>query len=57
MEVSERQIKETKQPIQKTANKRAEVKMLISAIRRLEISTAIFVQQEQEQEQEKEGDL
>ncbi len=34
---------ETKQAVAKNANKRAEVKMLMSAIRRLEISSAIFV--------------
>lgn len=39
---------ETKQATYKEANKRAEVKMLMSAIRRLEISTAVFVRAEEE---------
>lgn len=38
----------TVDPQRMEANKRAEVTMLVSAIRRLEISTAVFVQSEEE---------
>jgi hypothetical protein len=47
LEVSEHQIREVCEPSPKAANKRAEVIMLTSAIRRLEISTAVYVQQGQ----------
>lgn len=47
LEVGDHQIKELLEPQNKPANKRAEVKMLQSVIRRLEISTAVFVQREQ----------
>ena len=46
LEVGEHQIREIKEATHKPANKRAEVKMLMSAIRRLEISTAVFVREE-----------
>lgn len=42
-----RGIYKTVKPVFKEANKRAEVKMLMSAIRRLELSTAVFVRQEE----------
>lgn len=48
LEMSEHQTRETKEATHKPANKRAEVKMLMSAIRRLEISTAVFVRAEEE---------
>lgn len=46
LEMTEGRTYETKQPILKEANKRAEVKMLMSVLRRLEISTAVFVREE-----------
>lgn len=46
LEVGEHKIREIKEATNKPANKRAEVKMLMSAIRRLEISTAVFVREE-----------
>lgn len=48
LEVSEHQTREIKEATHKPANKRAEVKMLMSAIRRLELSTAVFVRAEEE---------
>ena len=47
LEMSEHQTKETVEATHKPANKRAEVKMLMSAIRRLEISSAVFVRAEE----------
>lgn len=44
MEVGEHRIKILKEPDLKTSDKRCEVKVLMSIIRRLEISTAVFVQ-------------
>jgi hypothetical protein len=41
-----RAVRERKAPSPKPADKRAEVKLLMSAIRRLEISTAVFVRPE-----------
>lgn len=46
LEIHEHCIKEVVEATHKTANKQCEVKMLMSAIRRLEISTAVFVQME-----------
>lgn len=46
LEMSEHQTREIKEANHKAANKRAEVKMLMSAIRRLELSTAVFVREE-----------
>lgn len=46
LEIGEHQIREVKEATHKPANKRAEVKMLMSAIRRLELSTAVFVREE-----------
>lgn len=43
LEILERQIKVIRKPQAQTANKRAEVKLLMSVIRRLQISTAVFV--------------
>lgn len=48
LEITDGRTYETKQATPKQANKRAEVKMLMSAIRRLEISTAVFVRAEEE---------
>ncbi len=48
LEMSEHQTREIKEATHKPGNKRAEVKMLMSAIRRLEISTAVFVRAEEE---------
>lgn len=48
LEITDGKTYETKQATHKEANKRAEVKMLMSAIRRLEISTAVFVRAEDE---------
>ena len=43
LEIDGRCVRERKEPEHQEANKRAEVIMLTSAIRRLEISTAVFV--------------
>ena len=43
LEVEERCVRVRKEPERQEANKRAEVAMLTSAIRRLELSTAVFV--------------
>lgn len=43
LEIVQHHVRVRQQPELKEANKRAEVKMLMSAIRRLEISTAVFV--------------
>ena len=43
LEVGERRIRETVKPEPKEANKRAECVMLMSTLRRLEISTAVYV--------------
>jgi len=47
LEICGRYVREKKLPDNKPAEKRAEVKMLMSAIRRLEISSAVFVQHEE----------
>lgn len=52
LEVGKHQIREAKEPVRKEADKRAEVKMLMSAIRRLEISSAVFVRREPDEPQE-----
>lgn len=49
LEVSEGRIFCPTQPVQKETNKRNEVKVLMSILRRLEISTAVFVRQEEPQ--------
>lgn len=41
--VSEHRVTCVREPVRKDANKRAELKMLMSVIRRLEISSAVFV--------------
>lgn len=46
LEVMEHGIRELIKPAFKEANKRAEVKILMSILRRLEISAAVFVRQE-----------
>lgn len=46
LEIEDRSIGHTKEATEKEANKRAEVIMLTSAIRRLEIATAVFVRQD-----------
>ena len=46
IEITDSRTFETKEATQKTSNKRAEVKMLMSALRRLEIATAVFVRHE-----------
>ncbi len=46
LEIHEHRIMEVVPAAPKPANKQCEVKMLMSAIRRLEISTAVFVQME-----------
>lgn len=46
LEIREHQIREMAEPETKVVDKREEVTMLLSAIRRLEISTAVFVMQE-----------
>lgn len=51
LEVGERQIRETVEPKPKESNKRRECLMLMSALRRLEISTAVFVRQEEPEEE------
>lgn len=50
LEVGERQIREVAEPKPKEANKRRECIMLMSALRRLEISTAVFVRHEEIEE-------
>lgn len=45
LEVGKHQVRQVKAPEHKTANKTNECIMLISALRRLEISTAVFVRQ------------
>lgn len=50
LEVEERRIREIVEPKHKEANKRRECLMLMSALRRLEISTAVFVIQEEKTE-------
>jgi hypothetical protein len=49
LEVEEHCIREKVEPIHKEANKQNECKMLMSAIRRLEISTAVFVMSEEQE--------
>lgn len=44
LEVSEYQVKETREATPQDSNKHHEVTLLMSAIRRLELSTAVFVQ-------------
>lgn len=46
LEIDERCVRFTKEATHKHANKSAEVKVLTSIIRRLEISTAVFVRQD-----------
>jgi len=46
LEVHEKQIVKTTEAIRKPANKKNECKMLMSILRRVEISTAVFVRQE-----------
>jgi hypothetical protein len=46
LEMREAQIRKIAEPVFKSANKTAEVKMLMSSIRRLEIATAVFVRVE-----------
>lgn len=46
MHVHDHQMRTEREPTRKPSNKRAEVVMLMSAIRRLEISTAVFVRQD-----------
>ena len=53
LEVGVHQIREAKEPVRKQADKCAEVKMLMSAIRRLEISSAVFVSREPDEPQER----
>jgi len=48
LEVGNHQVREIKPAEYKEANKTAECTMLVSAIRRLEISTAVFVRQAKE---------
>ncbi len=43
LEVDERYVREVREPERKEANKRNECVMLMSALRRLEISTAVYV--------------
>ena len=47
LEVEERCVRIKKEAIHQPADKRCEVKMLMSAIRRLELSTAVFVRQDE----------
>jgi hypothetical protein len=51
LEVAERQIREVVDALPKKSNKRRECIMLMSALRRLEISTAVFVRQDDSQEE------
>lgn len=51
LEIRDRQVRKIKDAEVKPANKAHEVIMLASAIRRLEISTAVFVRQEEAVEQ------
>ena len=46
LEVHDRQINAVKVAVHKPANKQNECKMLMSILRRVEISTAVFVRQE-----------
>jgi hypothetical protein len=46
LEVRERRVMEIVEPVLKPSNKRNEVKVLMSILRRLEISTAVFVRQD-----------
>ena len=48
LEIHERCVKVVREPQPQTANKRAEIKMLMSAIRRLQIATAVYVVAEPE---------
>lgn len=50
LEIADRTVNIARKAETKTANKQAEVIMLCSAIRRLEISTAVFVQHEENAE-------
>lgn len=47
LEVHDRQVREEKEAPFATANKNAEIIMLVSVLRRLELSTAVFVRQEE----------
>lgn len=47
LEITERQVRVRKQPESKSANKDAEVSMLVSAIRRLELAATVFVRHEE----------
>lgn len=46
LEITEHHVRVRKQPETKPANKTAEVSMLVSAIRRLELATTVFVRHE-----------
>lgn len=46
LEVTTRHVREVVKPVPKVASKRAEVSFLCSVLRRLEISTAVFVRQD-----------
>lgn len=46
LEIRPHQVKVLRKPVVQSANKRAELKMLMSVMRRLEIATAVFVRQE-----------
>lgn len=48
LEVYDYQIRVAKEAVRSESNKRAEVTMLVSVLRRLEISTAVFVRQEEQ---------
>jgi len=48
LEIEDRCVRERKKPEHQEANKRAEVIMLTSAIRRLEISSAVFVRSDEQ---------
>ena len=50
LEIHDRMIKVVREPEPQDANKRAEVKLLMSSIRRLQLSTAVYVVAEPPQE-------
>ena len=47
LEMHDKQVREKKEALFTTANKNAEIVMLVSALRRLELSTAVFVRHEE----------
>ena len=51
LELDDRCVRVKQEAVAQTADKRCEVKMLMSAIRRLEISTAVFVRSEESLEE------